>query len=146
MDALKLFEKALVVHGYPWISDYKSKFNLAGTISPFHPEFNCNHEMTKQITDEEQDLDGKICISYLEKPSILNCEINFQAVMCMETFKLFEKALEKHGYSWISDYSSTIILPEEISLPKETSSLKSADIATHPQFIALIVGLLIMIF
>merc|ERR1719158_934042 len=91
--------------------------------------------MTKQITDEEQDLDGKICISYLEKHSILNCETNFQAVMCMEAFKLFEKALEDHGYSWISDYNSTIILP------KETSLLKMADIAT-----ALIVALLIMIF
>lgn len=145
MDALKLFEKALVVHGYPWISDYKSKVKLAGTISPSYPEFNCNHEMTKQITDEEQDLDGKICISYLEKHSILNCETNFQAVMCMEAFKLFEKALEDHGYSWISNYNSTIILPEEISLPKETSPLKPADIATHPLFIALLVGLSIMI-
>jgi len=143
MDALKLFEKALVVHGYPWISDYKSKVIPAGTIYPSYPEFNCNHEMTKQITDEEQDLDGKICISYLEKHSILNCETNFQAVMCMEAFKLFEKALEDHGYSWISDYNSTIILPKEISLPKETSSLKMADIATA---LILIVALLIMIF
>lgn len=145
MDALKLFEKALVVHGYPWISDYKSKVKLAGTISPSYPEFNCNHELTKQITDEEQDLDGKICISYPQKPSILNCETNFEAVMCMEAFKLFERALEEHEYSWISNYSSTIILPKEISLPKETSSIKMADIATHPLFIPLILGLSIMI-
>jgi len=140
LEPFKLFEKALVQNGYlSWISDYKSNV-ISGQISPSNPEFDCNQEMTKYIIDEEEDLDGFICLSNLQKSSNLDCETNFQASMCGETYKLFERAREEYGYEWVSDYKSKVIIPDEVPIQNVTSSQKA-----HPLLIALLSSLIKMI-
>jgi len=139
LEPFKLFEKALVQNGYPWISNYKSKVK-PDEIVHSNQEFNCNQEMTKYIIDEEEDLDGKICLSNLQKASNLDCETNFQASMCGETFKLFERAREEYGYVWVSDYKSKVIIPDEVPIQNVTSSQKA-----HPLLIALLSSLIKMI-